>query len=56
MLKEWAYNNGLADRYEAYRSEVEDLRAYYADHTDDLELAKEELQACYPELFGGDDE
>ncbi len=55
-LKKWAEKNGLLDVYNMYHQEVEDLREYYGDRTDDLELAISQIQEHYPELFGPDDD
>ena len=55
-LKTWAEANGLKDVYEAYASECESLRELYEDHTDDCELAINQIQRDYPELFGGDED
>ena len=54
-LKEWAEKNGYADVYADYVAHRDELREFYGDNTDDLELALSRLQENYPELFGDED-
>jgi len=52
-LREWAYANGLGERYEEYCAECAEIREMYGDHSDDAELCiAQNVDPYYPDLLG----
>lgn len=60
-MREWARQNGLEDRYDAYLADCDMIAEQceaegYPSHGSNYELRVADLEQDYPDLFGEDDE